>query len=77
MKQLLPLLFLLGGLAPLTNAKAPNVVLVITDDQGYGPVGRHGHPWIKTPHLDALYDKSVRFTRFLSAQPAPPPGPPS
>ena len=65
MKQLLPLLFLLGGLAPLTNAKAPNVVLVITDDQGYGPVGRHGHPWIKTPHLDALYDKSVRFTRFL------------
>ena len=43
----------------------PNIVLVITDDQGYGPVGRHGHPWIKTPHLDQLYDSSVRFTRFL------------
>ena len=43
----------------------PNIVLVMTDDQGYGPVGRHGHPWIQTPNLDSLYDTSVRFTRFL------------
>lgn len=43
----------------------PNIVLVITDDQGYGPVGRHGHPWIRTPNLDDLYDQSTRFTRFL------------
>lgn len=43
----------------------PNIILIITDDQGYGPVGRHGHPWIKTPNLDKLYDTSVRFTRFL------------
>ncbi len=49
---------------PLRGSR-PNIVLVITDDQGYGPVGRHGHPWIKTPNLDALYDKSARFTRFL------------
>ena len=50
--------------APLSGSK-PNIVLMITDDQGYGPVGRHGHPWIKTPHLDTLYDTSTRFTRFL------------
>ena len=43
----------------------PNVILIITDDQGYGPVGRHGHPWLKTPALDTLHDTSVRFTRFL------------
>ena len=43
----------------------PNVILVITDDQGYGPIGRHGHPWIKTPNLDRLYDTSLRFERFL------------
>ncbi len=49
---------------PLAKSQ-PNVVLVITDDQGYGPVGRHGHPWIQTPHLDQLFDTSVRFTRFL------------
>jgi arylsulfatase len=46
-------------------AQQPNIILIITDDQGYGPVGKHGHPWIRTPHLDALYDKSTRFTRFL------------
>lgn len=47
------------------EASAPNIVLVMTDDQGYPPIGRLGHPWIETPHLDALYDKSLRFTRFL------------
>lgn len=48
----------------LQGAK-PNIILVMTDDQGYGPVGRHGHPWIRTPNLDKLYDQSTRFTRFL------------
>ncbi len=43
----------------------PNIVVVITDDQGFPPVGRHGHPWIQTPNLDRMYDQSVRFTRFL------------
>lgn len=51
---------------PLKGSK-PNIILVITDDQGYGPVGRHGHPWIRTPHLDSLYDSSAHFTRFLVA----------
>ena len=49
---------------PLRGSR-PNIILMITDDQGYGPVGRHGHPWIRTPNLDKLYDRSVRFTRFL------------
>ena len=52
---------------PLTGDETvqPNIVLIITDDQGYAPIGRHGHPWIRTPHLDALYDRSTRFKRFL------------
>ncbi|MEZ6047411.1 MAG: arylsulfatase [Planctomycetaceae bacterium] len=37
----------------------------MTDDQGYGPVGAHGHPWIRTPNLDELYKVSTRFNRFL------------
>ena len=52
--------------APLSELEGsrPNIILLITDDQGYAPVGKHGHPWIKTPNLDALYDKSMRFDRF-------------
>ena len=45
-------------------ASKPNIILVITDDQGYGPIAKHGHPWIKTPNLDTLYDASTRFTSF-------------
>jgi arylsulfatase len=53
-----------AGAVELAGSR-PNIILIITDDQGYGPIGRHGHPWIKTPHLDALHDASTRFTRFL------------
>ena len=42
----------------------PNVILILTDDQGYGEVGAHGNPVIKTPHMDRLHDVSVRFTDF-------------
>lgn len=67
MKRLATLLlaFVVTIGAAVAGAKPPNIILVITDDQGYGPVGRHGHPWIRTPNLDKLYDTSVRFTRFL------------
>ena len=54
----------LAAAADFAGSK-PNIVLVITDDQGYGPVGQHGHPWIETPNLDTLHDTSLRFTRFL------------
>ena len=58
------------GLSQTTSAdnslkdKRPNIVLVITDDQGYGDLSCHGNPILKTPNLDALHAESVRFTRF-------------
>jgi len=42
----------------------PNVVLILTDDQGYGDFSCHGNPVLKTPNLDRLHSQSVRFTDF-------------
>ena len=42
----------------------PNVILCMTDDQGYGDLSCHGNPIVKTPNLDRLHAQSVRFTDF-------------
>lgn len=46
------------------QASKPNVILIITDDQGYGDIAAHGHPFVKTPNLDQLHKSSVRLTNF-------------
>ena len=43
----------------------PNVLLIMTDDQGYGDLGFHGNDKIDTPVLDQLATESVRFDRFF------------
>ncbi|WP_430931712.1 arylsulfatase [Saccharicrinis sp. 156] len=48
----------------ISAIKRPNVILIVTDDQGYGDFSCHGNPVIKTPNIDKLYDESVRFTDF-------------
>ncbi len=47
-----------------TREERPNVVFVLTDDQGYGDLSCHGGPVIGTPNLDGLYAESVRLTDF-------------
>ncbi|MEM1108945.1 MAG: arylsulfatase [Planctomycetota bacterium] len=42
----------------------PNIVLVITDDQGYGDLSCTGNPVLRTPHLDRFHDEAVRLTDF-------------
>jgi len=44
--------------------RKPNLVFVLTDDQGYGDLACHGNPIIKTPHLDKMYAQSVRLTNY-------------
>ncbi len=45
-------------------ADKPNVILVITDDQGYGDVGAHGNTMIQTPAMDRLWAESARLTDY-------------
>ncbi len=42
----------------------PNIVVIITDDQGYGDLGVHGNPKIKTPNLDEFARRSVALRNF-------------
>ncbi len=45
----------------------PNVIIILTDDQGYGDLGCHGNPVARTPNIDALHNQSVRLTDFHAA----------
>ncbi len=52
--------------APAANhaGRRPNIIYVMTDDQGYGDIASHGNPILKTPHLDRLRNESVRLTEY-------------
>src|SRR5436309_375378 len=59
-----PLVLALAGLAHAAGLARPNIVLVMPDDVGYGDFACLGNPVIRTPHIDALHARSVRFTDF-------------
>ena len=50
--------------AALLSETPRNIIIVMTDDQGYGDIAAHGNPILKTPNLDKLHSQSVRFTDF-------------
>ena len=51
--------------AALAPPARPNVLLVVTDDQGYGDLSIHGNPHVRTPNIDRLGTAGVRFDRFF------------
>lgn len=65
--------FLLLLLAAVSSSLAaetdrrPNIVLVMTDDQGWGDAGYNGHPDLKTPNLDEMAKSGLRLNRFYAA----------
>ncbi|MEN9813425.1 MAG: Arylsulfatase precursor, partial [Verrucomicrobiota bacterium] len=62
-------------LAPVLAAAAPrasrppNLVLILTDNQGAWTLGCYGNPDIRTPHVDRLAGEGIRFTRALASNP--------
>ena len=50
-------------------ARPPNIVILFADDLGYGDLGSYGHPYIRTPNLDALAAQGQRWTDFYSPAP--------
>jgi arylsulfatase A-like enzyme len=56
----------------LVNAsenQRPNIVLMMSDDQGWGETSYNGHPYLKTPVLDEMASTGIRFDRFYAASP--------
>ncbi len=71
MKHLLHSLTLTSLVLALTLAgshaaetRKPNIIVILTDDQGYGDFSCHGNPILKTPNMDRLHDEGVRFNEF-------------
>jgi len=49
---------------PAAAQRRPNVILILTDDHGYGDLSLHGNDKLKTPNLDSLARQGVQFTQF-------------
>jgi len=65
------LFFLILGLIslnPLTSSaqNQPNIILMLTDDQGYGDIGAHGNPFLKTPHIESIGEEGLEMTHFFA-----------
>ncbi len=67
--RLFAVVFLCVGIHPLSfGAEArPNVIFILTDDQGWGDAGFAGHPYVKTPNLDRLASEGTWFRQFYVA----------
>ena len=72
MKQtvILIVLILSGFIAISAKEKnRPNIILVMSDDQGWGQTGYNNHPFLKTPNLDKMAESGIRFNRFYAGAP--------
>ncbi len=65
---LISILLILGCGRTAENSspeRAPNIILIITDDQGWGDVSHHGNNNLHTPHIDQLAAEGASFTNFF------------
>ena len=58
-----------GAVVSANAEERPNVIMIMSDDQGWGDVGFNGNDEIKTPHLDKMAANGVKFDRFYAVSP--------
>ncbi|CAZ95056.1 sulfatase family protein [Zobellia galactanivorans] len=56
-----------GNVTTKKSEIRPNIILMMADDQGWGDTGYNGHPYLRTPNLDAMADNGAVFNRFYAA----------
>ena len=61
------LLSALSSAIAANPASRPNIIFILADDWGWGDLGSHGHPYLKTPHLDRLATQGTDFRQFTVA----------
>lgn len=76
MPKLLTLALIIAGTLPMAGdagearaqTRLPNIIVIFTDDQGYGDLGSFGHPTLRTPRLDRMAAEGQRWTSFYVAE---------
>ena len=66
MKSIFLLITFISCLSVLAKDR-PNIVFIFADDWGWGDLGCHGHPYLKTPNIDRLANEGTDFHRFTVA----------
>jgi arylsulfatase A-like enzyme len=60
---------LLGITAAAQAVEKPNIIIILTDDMGFGDVGVYGGKFVPTPNIDRMAGEGIRFTQYYSAAP--------
>tara|TARA_R110000851_G_scaffold323911_1_gene490920 strand:+ start:3017 stop:4804 length:1788 start_codon:yes stop_codon:yes gene_type:complete len=50
----------------VSQTKKPNIIIMMTDDQGFGDIGMHGNPYLKTPNMEAIAEEGIEMVNFLA-----------
>ena len=69
MKHFLPIIFAIASLACVHAQEKPNIVMLFSDDAGYADFGFQGSKTMKTPNLDALAKRGVKFKQGYVSDP--------
>ena len=69
LRAILAMLLSSAAFISATAADRPNIILILTDDMGFGDIGSYGGKFAPTPNLDRMAKEGIRFTQYYSASP--------